>query len=70
MLFKQKRLDEILEHWSDYVERHPRDVVAIYERSGTHYHNGDMDSARRDVERACRLGHEDACRTQRRFANR
>ncbi|MEM7137363.1 MAG: tetratricopeptide repeat protein [Myxococcota bacterium] len=67
-LFRQKRLDEIITHWNRYLKRKPRDAEALLERSGTYYHKGEMELALRDVRAACKLGNEDACATQRRFA--
>ncbi|MEM7434750.1 MAG: tetratricopeptide repeat protein [Myxococcota bacterium] len=67
-LFRQKRLDEIIAHWNRYLKRKPKDAEALLERSGTYYHKGEMELALRDVRAACKLGNEDACATQRRFA--
>ncbi|MGB8329838.1 MAG: tetratricopeptide repeat protein [Polyangiales bacterium] len=67
VLAQQKRFDEIILHWNRYLERKPKDARALYERSGTYYHKGQMDLAKRDVSAACRLGHEEACKTEKRF---
>ena len=68
VLFQQKRFDDIISHWDRYLERRPKDAKALYERSGTYYHKGQMQLAKRDVSAACRLGHEEACKTERRFS--
>jgi tetratricopeptide (TPR) repeat protein len=68
VLFRQKRLDEIVELWNGYLRRKPKDAAALFERSGTYYHKGQLKLAKRDVAAACRLGHEKACATEARFS--
>lgn len=68
VLFRQKRLDEMISHWNRYLRRRPKDATALFKRSGAHYHKGQMELAMRDVKAACRLGNDEACATQRRFA--
>lgn len=68
VLFPQDRLDEIVAHWNRYLKRKPRDATALFKRSGAHYHKGEMELAMRDVRAACRLGNDEACVMQRRFA--
>lgn len=67
ILFKQKRLDEIVEHWNGYLARKPKDADALLERSGTYYHLGKLDLAKHDLAASCKLGNVKACQTQRRF---
>ena len=67
VLFQQKRFDEIIVHWDRYLDRKPKDARALYERSGAHHHKGHAELAKRDVCAACRLGHEKACKTEKRF---
>jgi tetratricopeptide (TPR) repeat protein len=67
VLFQQKRFDDIISHWDRYLERKPKDARALYERSGAYYHKGQMKLAKRDVSAACRRGHEEACKTEKRF---
>ena len=67
VLFKQKRLDEILQHWNRYLALRPKDADALMERSGTYYHKGEMSLAKQDVLAACALGNQRACETQKRF---
>jgi tetratricopeptide (TPR) repeat protein len=67
VLFQQKRLDEIIAHWNRYLRRKPKDAKALFERSGTYSHKGQMKLAKRDVSAACRRGHEEACKTEKRF---
>ena len=49
VLFKQKRLDEIVQHWNRYLALRPKDADALMERSGTYYHKGEMSLAKQDV---------------------
>ena len=67
VLFKQKRLDEIVQHWNRYLALRPKDADALMERSGTYYHKGEMSLAKQDVIVACALGNQRACETQKRF---
>lgn len=67
VLLKQKRLDEIIEHWGRYLKRHPNDATALFERSGTYYRKGEIELAKRDIGKACRLGKKQACETQKRY---
>ncbi|MDH3727618.1 MAG: tetratricopeptide repeat protein [Myxococcales bacterium] len=67
VLFQQKRLDEIVQHWTRYLKRHPKDATALFERSGTYFRKGQIELAKRDVGAACRLGKKEACATEQRY---
>jgi hypothetical protein len=56
-----KQWEEIMRHWNVFLELEPDHAEAYFERSGTHYHNGDMQSAKADLQKACELGHQKAC---------
>lgn len=70
VLFQQKRLDEIVQYWTRYLDRHPKDATALFERSGTYFHKGQIELAKRDLSSACRLGKQEACATQERHFSR
>lgn len=65
LLAGEKKWDEIIRHWTTYLAAVPDSADAYFERAGTYKHKGDMKSAMADVERACRLGKEDACKVLR-----
>lgn len=46
VLFRKSRLGEIIELWNQYIDLEPGVARAYFERSGTHYHNGDLASAK------------------------
>jgi len=60
-------LDEIEQHWTRYLKRHPKDATALFERSGTYFRKGQIELAKRDVSAACRLGKKEACTTEQRY---
>lgn len=51
----------VVEAWTRWLERHPRDTQAMIERSGTNLALGDTAASRRDAGRACRLGNRMGC---------
>lgn len=59
---------KIIEQWDNFLELEPEHAEALFQRSGTHYHNKDMASAVKDLECACQLGHEQACSQLKRVA--
>ncbi len=60
-LFPLGDLRTIITYWDRYLERHPDDAVAIFERSGTYFHNGNPRRAMSEARRACDLGLPEAC---------
>jgi tetratricopeptide (TPR) repeat protein len=50
-------------YWDAFLALEPDNPQALFERSGTLYHLGDMASAKRDAQRACDLKLEEACKT-------
>jgi tetratricopeptide (TPR) repeat protein len=61
ILARDKRWDEILPFWNAYLRAAPNDAEAHFERGGTYFHKGDLESARADARKACELGHKRAC---------
>ena len=61
MWMRLARADDVIEMWDGYIERHPNDGRAHYERAGTHHHAGNAEQSMNDVRRACDLGHQPAC---------
>lgn len=61
LLFKKKRLDEIIELWTRFIALEPSNADAYLERGGTYFHKGDIPSALGDAKRACELGNGQAC---------
>jgi tetratricopeptide (TPR) repeat protein len=61
LLARQRRWEEIIAAWTQYLERHPDDAMALLERAGTYKHHGDMERAFADLRRSCELGNTQAC---------
>jgi len=61
LLARDKRWDEILPLWNEYLRAVPNDAEAHFERGGTYFHKGDLEAARADARKACELGHKRAC---------
>ncbi|MEJ2053758.1 MAG: DUF4034 domain-containing protein, partial [Calditrichaceae bacterium] len=58
----------IIHYWNSYMALEPNNPDAYFERSGTHYHNGHMQSALADLKKACELGHKGACQKYKQLA--
>ena len=61
LLAREKRWDEILLYWNSFLRTNPANADAFYERSGTYYHQGNLQKAIADLKKACDLGHRQAC---------
>lgn len=61
MWIRLNRLDDVIAMWDRYIQRHPNDGRAYYERGGTHHHAGNAEQSASDVRRACELDHQPAC---------
>ena len=61
ILAREKRWDEILPLWNEYLRAVPNDAEAHAERSGTYFHKGDLQASRADARKACELGHARSC---------
>ena len=60
----------IIKYWNYFLELEPNHAEAYFERSGTYYHNKDMEHALADLKKACELGHEEACNMYQQFAGK
>ncbi len=61
VLYRQGRVDEIIESWSRYIRLAPGDDNAYVQRSGAYSRKKDTVSALRDLNRACDMGNDQAC---------
>jgi tetratricopeptide (TPR) repeat protein len=61
LLMRERRWTQIIDAWTQYLERHPDDDVALLERAGAWHHQGNEISARKDLQRSCELGNAKAC---------
>ncbi len=61
-LYKQRRLDEMVASWTRLLELEPGNDNAYVERSGAYSRKNDKASAIRDLNRACGMGNDQACR--------
>jgi membrane protease YdiL (CAAX protease family) len=69
-LAREGRHDEIVTHWTRYIDAHPDDARALFERGGALSHLRRMNEAVDDCEAACRLGLASACEVAKRLAQR
>jgi tetratricopeptide (TPR) repeat protein len=53
----------IVGYWDEFLALEPENATGYFERSGTYFHLGDMQAAKRDGEKACELGNLEACKT-------
>lgn len=65
---RKHQWEPIIRSWNAYIKLEPTHADAYFERSGTHYHNGDMKNALRDLKKACELGSKKACAQHARVA--
>jgi tetratricopeptide (TPR) repeat protein len=61
ILSAMKRHDEIISYWSRYIELEPNSARAYYERAKAYLHSKNLESAKKDLSRACELGADRAC---------
>ena len=61
ILFQDRKLDEIIEHWEDFLALQPDHADAHLEVGGTYMHKVDMASAKEHFKRSCDLGNKEAC---------
>jgi tetratricopeptide (TPR) repeat protein len=61
LLARSGEWSTIVQMWTTYLEQHPNDGRAFYERAGA-YRRFDLTSGLADLRRACDLGVQDACR--------
>lgn len=60
-LARQGDWRRILAYWDAFLALQPRHAEALFERSGTHFHAGDLRQAEDDARASCALGWKDAC---------
>jgi len=60
-LYRQGRIDEIVDSWSRYLRLEPGNDNAYVQRSGAYSRKKDQVSAVRDLTRACEMGNDQAC---------
>lgn len=63
-LAKQRKYERVIAMWGEYLERHPQDGPAYFERSGAYYNSGHRPEAFGDLAKACELGVDQACAYQ------
>lgn len=61
LLARERRWEEIIQAWTQYLEVHPDDDVALLERARTWHHQGNDARGLEDLERSCNLGNAKAC---------
>ncbi len=61
VLYRQGRIDEIVESWSRYLRLEPGNDNAYVDRSGAYLRKKDKASAIGDLTRACGMGNDQAC---------
>ncbi len=61
VLYRQGRLDEIVDSWGRYLRLEPGNDNAYVQRSGAYSRKKDTASAVRDLTRACGMGNDQAC---------
>ena len=61
ILAKDRQWDAILSYWDAFIQLEPDHAEAYLERSGTHYHNKNLEQAMADLQKACELGNQKAC---------
>ena len=61
LLAKERKWPDIIPYWDRFLALEPEHAAAYLERAGTHYHNKDLTSSLRDLERGCELGNKEAC---------
>jgi len=66
VLMPQRKWDEILPLWNQFLLLEPRNADAHLERAGTYHYKGDSRSANEDLHQACVLGSRRACDIERR----
>ncbi len=58
---REKRWLEITSLWDSFIYRNPENSEAYFERAGTYHHMGKREEALSDLDKACSLGHNQAC---------
>ncbi len=61
VLYKQRRLDEIVASWTRLIQLEPKNASAYVDRSGAYSRMKETAKAVQDLTRACELGNAQAC---------
>jgi len=61
LLARERRWGEIIQAWTQYLQVHPGDHVALLERAGAWHHQGNDARGLEDLDRSCKLGNAKAC---------
>jgi tetratricopeptide (TPR) repeat protein len=67
-LAAQRRFDEVVKLWDDFLSRHPTEGRAFLGRGGAYYHLRRLREAHADAQKACELGVSEACSVAKRVA--
>lgn len=65
-LAKKGQTARVVEMWTEYLSRHPKDARAYLERGGAHFQLKHRDQALADAARACELGSSEGCAREKR----
>jgi tetratricopeptide (TPR) repeat protein len=60
-LAQRGRFAEVIEHWNDFITRHPEEGRAYLERGGALFQIKKLPESLKDAEQACKLGVAPAC---------
>ena len=60
ILLVDRDFEQIIEYWKKFIALVPNNATAYMERSGTYYHQGNLQAAINDAKKAADLGHNDA----------
>lgn len=67
ILDKQRRAQEMISLWVNYIGRHPEEPKAYYEVAKGYFSKKDLKATYESVKKACSLGHEKSCGWQARL---
>ena len=57
ILIPSRDWSQIIAYWDKYIRLQNEDANAYIERSGSYFHQGNLEAARRDAKKAAELGH-------------
>ena len=68
VLTERREWDAVISMWTKLISLQPTNGQAYYERGGASFHKGDMPTALKDLEQACKYNYGDSCQRLQRFA--
>jgi tetratricopeptide (TPR) repeat protein len=68
VLSERREWDAVIGMWTKLIALQPKNGQAYYERGGASFHKGDMPTALKDLEQACKYNFGDSCQRLQRFA--